>query len=471
MEGATPSQLERWTGGRWLRGHAPDVCGSLAIDARVVCNGGVFVALKTGRRDGHDFVLQAASTGASAAIVERGNMQTQLPQLVVEDTLEALHKIGAQARREFKGPVTAITGSCGKTSTKELLAHFLGEGTLATAGNLNNYIGMPITLSRLANADWKRAVVEIGISQTGEMPPLAKMAAPDRAIVTCVAPAHLAGLGSIEGVAAEKCALPAVLAKGAPAFFPAACLSYDPFRALRAECFVIAATDEETPLLPADNFRLVRHQTVSSPVAGKCEILVFMPDSEKVLRFQAPRLSPGMRSNAVLAIAAALNSGVSEASIREKMAAWQPAAMRGEIRREGRTSYYVDCYNANPASMLDAVRNFRDFFPAQRKLFLFGCMNELGPESARLHRELGAAIGGKPDERFCVVGTDAVAFSEGLLASGARAGAVLAASERGEVQNALEEFALEGGAVFVKGSRSYQMEEFLPGNLISKGEH
>ncbi|HNX04731.1 MAG TPA: UDP-N-acetylmuramoyl-tripeptide--D-alanyl-D-alanine ligase [Opitutales bacterium] len=471
MSGLTPSQLERWTGGRWLRGYASDASGSLAIDARNLSHGDVFVALRTGRRDGHEFVVQAASAGASAAIVEHGNMQTQLPQLIVPDTLDALHRIGAAARREFKGPVTAITGSCGKTSTKELLALLLGEKVLSTAGNLNNYIGLPITLSRLANADWTSAVVEVGISLSGEMTPLAKIASPDSAIVTCVAPAHLAGLGSIEGVAAEKCALLSSVARSHQVFFPADCLKFAPFRELSAHCLVTARMGDETPDLPAPNYRLVRHQCFSSAVSGRSEILVFMPSSPNFMRFAVPRLSAGMQSNAVLAIAAAIEAGVAEADIRARLALWKPAALRGEILREGNVEYYVDCYNANPASMLDAVRNFRESFPTTRRLYLFGCMNELGGESVRLHRELGAAIGAQGDERACVLGTEAAAFSEGLVAGGARTDRVVAAANRDEVTASLDAFKINGGAVFVKGSRSYRMEEFIPANLISKVIH
>ncbi len=468
MTAPTPSQLARWTAGRWLRGHEPQSAGRLVIDARDLEKGGVFVALKTGRRDGHEFVAQAAENGASAAIVERGNMRLQIPQLVVEDTLDALHRIGAASRREFKGSVTAITGSCGKTSTKELLALLLGRCVLSTQGNLNNYIGLPITLSRLANSDFTSAVVEVGISMTGEMAPLAKMAAPDRAIVTCVAPAHLAGLGSIEGVAAEKCVLAASVPRSGKVFFPADCLKYAPFCELAATAYVTAAMDEETPVLPGPNYRLVRHQVFRSTVSEKSELLVFMPGAANFSRFSLPHLSTGMRSNAVLAIAAALEDGVGQGEIADRLRDWRPSSMRGEIFLSGGLSWYLDCYNANPASMLDAVRNFRECFPRERHLLILGCMNELGTESGNLHRALGRAIGQVQSEQFCILGAQAEDLAGGLAEAGVPAAKILAAKERAEVRAALDSFADEPGAVFIKGSRSYRMEEFAPESPLHK---
>jgi UDP-N-acetylmuramoyl-tripeptide--D-alanyl-D-alanine ligase len=462
MAAPTSSQLARWTAGRWLRSHQSPSAGRLVIDARDMEHGGVFVALKTGKRDGHEFVAQAAANGAAMAIVEHGNMRLQLPQLVVEDTLDALHKIGTAARREFKGRVTAITGSCGKTSTKELLTLLLGDNVLCTRGNLNNYIGLPITLSRLANSDYASAVVEVGISMTGEMTPLAKMAAPDEAIVTCVAPAHLAGLGSIEGVAAEKCVLPASVARSGKVFFPADCLKYAPFRELAATVYVTAAMDEETPVLPGPNYRLVRHQVFRSTVSEKSELLVFMPGAANFARFTLPHLSSGMRSNAVLAIAAALESGVGQGEIAARLGDWRPSSMRGEIFLSGGLSWYLDCYNANPASMLDAVRNFRECFPRERHLLLLGCMNELGPDSGELHRALGKAIGLAQAERFCILGAQAEDLARGLAEAGVPSSKILAAKERAEIRAALDNFAGEPGAVFIKGSRSYRMEEFAP---------
>lgn len=461
MKSLSPSQIERWTGGRWVRGLQPGEIASFRMDAREVTAGDVFVALRTGRRDAHEFVPQAAEAGASFVIVERPVMSANVAQLQVPNTLDALHHIGTGVRAEYRNPLVAITGSCGKTSTKDLLALLLGENTLSTTGNLNNYLGLPLTLSRLDSTANPCAVVEVGISMKGEMAPLARMAAPDCVIVTSVAAAHLEGLGSIEGVAAEKAVLPAVLSRGKPAFFPAYCLQWAPFCELKANCFVTARSEEKIPTLPAPNYSLVRYQAFHSS-DKRTDIVLFMPGRENFLRFNLPHLSVGMQSNAALAIATALEMGVPERDLRERMAAWKPARMRGEVRVVGNTSYYVDCYNANPASMLDAVRNFRDTFPQGRRLFLLGCMNELGEQTAALHCELGEKIAEGAGDEYCIFGAQNESVREGLLGAGADASRVVAAKSREEVAAVLNQFQNEGGAVFVKGSRAYKMEEFLP---------
>jgi UDP-N-acetylmuramoyl-tripeptide--D-alanyl-D-alanine ligase len=471
MGAITSSQLVAWSGGKWFREVVPAATGQFHMDTRDLRGGDVFVALKTGKRDGHDFLRQAMNAGAAAAIVERPDMSVPLAQLLVDDTLDALHKIASGARKQFTGTLIGITGSCGKTSTKELLAHLMGEGVMATEGNLNNYIGMPLTLTRLDPAAYKSAVVEVGISQKGEMAPLAEILNPDRVIVTCVAPAHLEGLGSIEGVAAQKAQLPAKVGRDGCVFFPSDCLRYTPFCELRARSFVTAAMNLDTPAMPASNFNLVRYQTFHSTASEHMEMLIFMPGTERFARFQLPHLSAGMQSNAALALAAALEMGIPEDVLRMRVLEWKPARMRGEVRRAGNVDFYVDCYNANPASMLDAVDNFRCKFPTARRLFLLGCMNELGERSTSLHEELGANIGRSANETFCIVGPEGESVRTGLIKAGVDAENVVAAKDRDVALAILKEFEKGAGAVFVKGSRAYKMEEFLPATISRKDSH
>jgi UDP-N-acetylmuramoyl-tripeptide--D-alanyl-D-alanine ligase len=455
------AQLAAWTKGRWERRAAPEGVNSIDIDARNVSADGAFVALRTGKRDGHEFVAQAAQAGAAAAIVERVDMKADLAQLVVEDTLEALHRIGAGQRKTFSNPLVAVTGSCGKTSTKDLLALLLGDNVLATQGNLNNYIGLPITLSRL-RPEHRAAVVEIGISMSGEMPPLARIADPDYALVTSVAPAHLEGLGSLSGVAAEKSSLPATLSRDKLAVFPAYCLQWVHFNDLRSRCLVTASMDEQTPMLPGPNYRLARYQTYRGGESGQVEMLLFMPDSESFARFTLPNCSRGMHSNAALALALALEMGCTHAQLRDRIRGWAPSRKRGEVCKIGEVEYFVDCYNANPASMLDSAQHFRELFSDDRRLFMLGCMNELGPDSAMLHYQLGLRVGGRENETFCIVGHSAQAVKDGLVESGCDPEAITATNDAQEAKKLLDEFACKPGAVMLKGSRAFRMEDFLP---------
>ena len=196
--------------------------------------GQVFVALKTDKRDGHDFLNEAQTRGAAAALVDREISSMTLPQLVVGDVLAGFQRIAREHRREFPGTVVGVTGSVGKTSTKDLLALLLGGApkVLTTEGNLNNHLGVPLTLTRLDPAIHDYAVVEAGINTPGEMQGLAEMIEPDHAIVTLVAPAHLEKLGTLEGVAFEKSRLLAANRDGGLAVFPFSCTRFESFRAL-----------------------------------------------------------------------------------------------------------------------------------------------------------------------------------------------------------------------------------------------
>src|SRR5690606_35246859 len=171
--------------------------------------------------------------GAACAMVEN-ELPIAIPQLVVDDTVAALQRMGAGNRQRFTGRLVAITGSCGKTSTKDLLSLLLeagGQSVLRTEGNLNNYLGLPLTLLRIDPDEHDFAVVETGINQRGEMRLLAQMATPDVAIVTNIAAAHLEGLGSLEGVAEEKAILTTEIAPGGAIFMPASCLHFEALQA------------------------------------------------------------------------------------------------------------------------------------------------------------------------------------------------------------------------------------------------
>ncbi len=217
-----PELLSAWTGGRWSGRPATPSTG-FSVDSRRLSPGQAFVALKTGKRDGHDFLNDAHKAGASAAIVSRADLRMPLAQLVVADPLAALQSIAREHRRMFHGTVIGITGSAGKTSTKELLSILLGgeaAGALATEGNLNNQIGVALSLCRLDPVRHRFAVIEAGISAKGEMESLARMIEPGLVLVTLIGPAHLADLGSLESVAKEKSVLASSVRRRRHLHFP-----------------------------------------------------------------------------------------------------------------------------------------------------------------------------------------------------------------------------------------------------------
>lgn len=449
-----PLLLAAWTGGRWTAPVLKPLTG-FGCDSRRLRAGEVFVALRTEQRDGHDFLADALAAGAGAALVARPRPEVALPQLVVADPLAALQAAARAHRRTFPGPVVGISGSAGKTSTKDLLFLLLGGeagGTLATEGNLNNHLGVPLTLLRLDAARHTRAVIEAGISAPGDMAPLAAMIEPDLAIITLVAPAHTEALGGLEGVAREKALLPAAVRAGGLALFPDSVAAHAPFRALGGERLVVhrAEPGQAGPAGPGRLGYELAHG------AGETKLRLGRQPGDL---FTLPRVSDGMAQNAVLALCVARRLGVSTEQLRSRLVAWQPARLRGEVRRLGDQLLYLDCYNANPASMADALAAFTEIAPPEMpRLYLLGCMEELGPEAPALHRALGRHLQLRSSDQVFVIGTHASDVCAGLLEQGDVADQLRMVST---LEPAAAALAAWRGAVFVKGSRRYQLEKVL----------
>lgn len=416
----------------------------------------MFVALRTEKRDGHDFLAAAAAAGAGGALVARANAAIALPQLVVADPLVAFQAIAREHRRAFPGPVIGISGSVGKTSTKNLLALLLGgEPTvLATEGNLNNHLGVPLTLLRLDGARHKFAVIEAGISEPGEMKVLAAIIEPDIAIITLVAPAHLEALGGTEGVAREKAVLPAAIRAAGVAIFPKQCAAFTAFHELDVRTMVVEPAEVIRPAEPPKDkvYFAITQRGENTAIA-----LAYGPPPPLV--FTLRRVSDGMAQNAALALCAALWLGVSRDVIQSRLAQWAPAPLRGELRRDGRRLLYLDCYNANPASMTDALATFEAVAPAgEPRLFVLGGMEELGPGSAAYHRALGRTLHLRSQDFLFVIGDHAGEVRTGALENGNRPEQMSVVRSLEPVTERLADF---HGAVFLKGSRRWQLERVL----------
>lgn len=449
-----PSSLASWTAGRWTARPGDDLHG-FSQDSRKLQKGHVFVALKTTQRDGHDFVSSAFAAGASAAIVSHA-IDGAGPQLVVADPLKAFQAIAREHRRSFRGALVGVTGSCGKTSTKNLVAQILGGDprVLATEGNLNNHIGVPLTLTRLDPAHQEAAIIEAGISGPGEMAELAEMIDPEYGIVTLVAPAHTAELGGIDGVAREKAVLLQHVRPSGLGVFPKQCWDFAPFRDLPQTSIVVVPGGETVGAPREVSFRADFSADKTTLIVGK-------------RRFQFRRVSRGMAQNAALGIVLASELGVSDAQIQHALENWQSAKWRGEIFQEGGRQFYLDFYNANPASMADALENFYGLsVSSQPRLLVLGGMEELGPDSARYHRELGAKLQLGAQDRVFVIGSEAEAVRAGAAD---KLGADLAAKV--EVVTTLENVsaAIENfqGSIFMKGSRRYELERALPAGMLT----
>ncbi|MEJ1971305.1 MAG: UDP-N-acetylmuramoyl-tripeptide--D-alanyl-D-alanine ligase [Lacunisphaera sp.] len=445
------AKLATWTGGSWAPFPGADAAlTGFNQDTRTLSAGQVFVALKTEKRDGHDFLGEARARHAAAALVAHPIAGEPLPQLVVADPLTAFQDIAREHRREFAGTVVGVTGSVGKTSTKDLLGLLLGgEPTvLATAGNLNNYIGIPLTLTKLDPAIHRFAVVEAGINTPGEMQPLADMIAPDHAIVTLVAPAHLEKLGSLEGVAGEKVTLLRNVRSGGLQVFPVSCWSHAVFQSLANPLILVPENEGMTRVTG----RTVKFNVFHRPDRSEVRL-----DGKRT--FILRRVSAGMAQNAALALALASELGVSDLDLQSRLTGWQPSKWRGELRRSGAATVYCDFYNANPASMGDAIDAFNGMVRADEpRLYVIGCMEELGAGSAEYHRLLGRTMHLRRGDHLYVVGDQAAALREGLLENGNDPAQVDVIAGLASVRDRLAGFK---GAVFLKGSRRYQLETVL----------
>lgn len=451
-----PAQLAAWTGGQWTSLPAAPL-SAFHFDTRQLRAGDVFVAIRTEKRDGHAFLREAKAAGAVAVIVAAADATLDLPQLVVGDPLTAWQTIAREHRRGFRGPVVGISGSAGKTSTKDLLAILLGgadSGVLATEGNLNNHLGVPLMLTRIDPARHRFAVIEAGISAPGEMPPLAAMIEPDVSLITLIAAAHTEELGGLEGVAREKAMLPAATRPTGVAIFSQDTAQYSPFRVLGVRTMVVERAEVVRPAGP-------EHEKVFFAVSQRAEqtSLALAYGGAAPVTFTCRRVSDGQAQNAVLAICAALWLGVSAELVQARLPRWQAAKLRGEVRRENGRLLYLDCYNANPASMADALATFTAIAPpAEAWLYVIGCMEELGTEGAAYHRALGRSIALRPQDHLLVIGTHSHEVCTGVLEQGDFTRQLQMVSSIEPIAAAVAEWY---GAVFVKGSRRYQLEKII----------
>jgi UDP-N-acetylmuramoyl-tripeptide--D-alanyl-D-alanine ligase len=349
----------------------------VSTDSRAVREGDLYVALVGERFDGHDFVTDALAGGARAAVVSRPAPDDPNARLYpVDDTLVALGQLAAHRRKALDVPVVAITGSSGKTTTKEMTAAALGA-TLrvhATRANLNNRIGMPLTLLDVP-LDAEAVVLELGTNEPGEIGALAQVARPDIAVITTVGESHLEKLGSLDGVLSEKLDLLRHLAEGG------SCIVGDEPEALadraRALCPRVRVvgwsegadaehrpTDAEVDMFGRYDF-VWRGHRLTTPAVGRHAV-----------------------SNALLALSVAELVGVSARDAIRGLGKAQMGSMRGEFRRVGDLTLIVDCYNANPQSVRASLGVLADQSTAARRVAVLGTMLELGTASSELHLEV-----------------------------------------------------------------------------------
>ncbi|HZR89539.1 MAG TPA: UDP-N-acetylmuramoylalanyl-D-glutamyl-2,6-diaminopimelate--D-alanyl-D-alanine ligase [Bradyrhizobium sp.] len=375
-------------------GALPDVVTGLSIDSRSIRHGEAYFAIKGDVHDGHDFVDAALEAGAALAVVEtaqRAKFAADAPLLVVDDVLEALRDLARAARARLQGQVIAVTGSVGKTSTKEALLHVLSaQGpTHASVASFNNHWGVPLSLARCP-ADARFAIAEIGMNHAGEIEPLVKMVRPHVAIITTVEPVHLEFFSGIEAIADAKAEIFTGVERGGAAVLNRDNAQFSRLTQRAKECgiqrIVSFGSDANADARLID---LALHATCSAVHAN-------ILGSDVTYKLGMPGRHMAMNSLAVLAASSLAGADLALAAL--SLSSLKPAAGRGVRRaldlRNGEATLIDESYNANPASMTAAlnVLGQAEIGPRGRRIAILGDMLELGPAGPDLHRGLADAV-------------------------------------------------------------------------------
>lgn len=430
-------------------------CG-VTQDSRKVWPGCLYVALRGVRFDGHDFVAQALQAGAAAALVEaswRGpDGSAAWPLIRVQDTRQALGSAARAWRLQSRALIVGLTGSSGKTTTKEMAATLFSAGgrVCATQGNFNNEIGLPLSLLTLPS-DAAYGIFELGTNHPGEVAHLAEILRPHAAIISSIGCAHIEHFGSIEAIAQEKGELLRALP---PEGFAVLCKE--------AACFERLAQMSRAPVVTTS--LLTRDADFSGDLREPCSGTVCVRERatgiETVLRSGLP--GEHNASNLVLAFAAARAAGVLPQDAAQALLRLVLPGMRWEVSEREGVTYVNDAYNANPQSMIAVLRTFMKLPCAGRRMVVLGDMFELGEHAESLHREVGRCVAALSPDCLVAVGPDMGRhLTDEVMKSGFAAARVMRFADAAEAAVACKGLFKPGDCVLLKASRGMQLERIL----------
>ncbi|MFQ5903919.1 MAG: UDP-N-acetylmuramoyl-tripeptide--D-alanyl-D-alanine ligase [Candidatus Binatia bacterium] len=448
------------TGGEMVREGREAVLSEVVIDSGKVERGSVFIALKGERFDGHAFLRDALRRGASCLVVHQRPAVSLLrgaTVIKVSDTLEALGDLAHYRRKMVAPKVLAITGSNGKTTTKEMVAAILERASiqgrslrgriLKTEGNYNNLVGLPLTLLRLRGRE-RVAVLELGTSRPGEIKRLTRIADPDIGLITSVAPAHLTGLRGLAGVAREKGEL---------------------FRGINPRGVAVVNLDDPWVHRLGEKFRGEKvTYGKRGEVAGESWKALGMRGMEFTLRVGRERRRIRLRlsgeynlSNAVGAAAMAYGLGADLEAMRKGLEDVKPFPMRMAMEKWRGIGIINDSYNANPASMEAALKTLAEIGGGGERVAILGDMLELGRESRKSHLELGKQVARYRMGRLYLLGEQADHVKEGALLAGMEEERVTIGKNHREIAWMVRGHVRRGDWLLFKGSRGMNMEKVL----------
>ena len=448
MERLSLSKIAEFAGAEIARGSAETMIERVSTDSRTIKPGELFVALRGENFDAHNFLEQVAKSGAAGAIVARevsAKLPPQFSILRTNDTLAAYQNLAANYRKTLPLKVLCITGSNGKTSTKDFAASILGRAhrVTKTEGNFNNHVGLPRTILQANGAD-EFGVWEIGMNHPGEIAALARIASPDAALITNIGIAHIEFMGSREAIAQEKGALAEAVNTAGFVILNAD----DPFSASmakRVRARVILAGIESGSIRAGD---------VQQTSAGSEFTII---EGAHRCRAQLPVPGLHMVQNAMLTVAAGRAFGVSLEDCAAGLAATPLTKARLQIREINGVQFIDDSYNANPDSMKAALQTLMELESDGKRVAVLGKMLELGTESERGHQEVGEAAATFGIDHLIAIGDDAIARA----ARHAGLANTAVAPNASQAAEMLSDIVSAGDLVLVKGSRSARTELVL----------
>lgn len=438
-----PNLLQQWTGGYWTR--LPDqLITNFCFDTRQLKSNECFLALRSEHNDGHDYVAMAEACGAVVALVDHPIKTCSLPQLVVENTLKAFQEIAKNYRNTLKTCIIGITGSCGKTSAKELLALLLGPETFKTPGNYNNHLGLPFSITQIDEEKHRFAVLEVGISEPGEMEGLSELLQPDFAVVLNVNPVHLEHFKTIEAIAEEKLKL-----------------------LQKAKKCVFYPDEWHSSVQHPNGFSFsFKHENALNTIVLELKMI---PEGWEInvdgYPFHFPFLI-GEKSAQTFAqiLGIALKLGVPAQQLQERLLLWQPYAQRGVWVERSDRKIFVDCYNANPAAFADSLQHFYrelDMYNLQNAAvcYCIGSMLELGEGSIAFHRDLAKNFQIGTNDQFIFIGTYKEALQEGFKDAGVPDSHIYLADDVKEIKEVFNK--IPCNFAYLKGSHRYHLENLI----------
>lgn len=444
-------QIAEWVDGALIQGVPASKVGRVSTDSRKAGEGDLFVALKGDKFDAHKFLAEVGDAGVAAMLVSSLPLETEAFAggiIRVKDTLRALQALAYHHRQSSKDLfVTGVTGSNGKTSTKDFLTAVLSLAgpVSATAGNLNNHIGLPLTILSGTEAD-RHAVWEMGMNHPGEIGVLADIANPDAAVITHIGTAHIEHMGSREAIAAEK----ACLAEAVPASGFCVMPEQDDFFGFvreRVRCEMVGV---------GIGCGAVRAESLVADADGRMRFDL-ASDTGAAVPVSLPVRGEHMVTNALLAAAVGLRRGLDPAAIAGALGGVNLTKGRLEEKLVRGIAFLDDSYNANPDSMAAALRTLRTARVAGRRVAILGFMGELGPHEEAEHLRLGERVAENEIDLLVTVGERAARINE--RAAGLVENRNFATHE--EAAAFLREILVPGDLALVKGSRSAGMEKVI----------